>query len=185
MPSLGFLVLFNSGTYLSYLPFEVKKHILVIVVLCTIIIPLTMIPFFMYQKLIVNIEMNTTRERSIPLMAGLVLYFFCYVLLRRFPIPTPYHAFVFGSAVAVLCTLIISFKWKISAHMTGIGGLAGLVFFLIWSLQIDLQFILILTIVAAGLIGSARLQMKAHDPAQVYTGFMTGLVSVAATMMLY
>jgi hypothetical protein len=69
--------------------------------------------------------------------------------------------------------------------MVGIGGLTGLIGFLIWSLRVDLQFLLMLAIVSAGLIGFARLQMKVHDQAQVYSGFLAGLLSVGLTMLLY
>lgn len=185
MPALGLLIIFNSGTYLSYLPYDSKKIVFMLVVLCTIIIPLSILPFFLYQKVIMNIQMNSRKERFIPLMAGFLFYAFCYILLIRFPIPPAYHAFVLGSTIAVLSALIISVFWKISAHMIGIGGLTGLIGFLIWSLRVDLQFLLILAIVSAGLVGFARLQMKVHDQAQVYSGFLAGLFSVGLTMLLY
>lgn len=69
--------------------------------------------------------------------------------------------------------------------MTGIGGLTGLIVFLIWSQRVNLQFLLILSIILAGLIGFARLQVRAHNQAQVYSGFLAGLFSIMATMMLY
>jgi membrane-associated phospholipid phosphatase len=185
MPTIGLLVLFNSSTYLSYLPFDAKKVIFLLVVLCTIIIPLSLIPFFLYQKLILNIQLNNRRERFIPMIAGFLLYLFCYYLLKKIPVPPAYHSFILGSAVAVMSAIIMTFIWKISAHMVGIGGLTGLISFLIWSLRVDLQFFLILAIMGAGLIGFARLQLKAHNPAQVYTGFLTGFFSVSLTMLFY
>jgi len=185
MPTVGLLILFNSSTYLSYLPYDAKKVIFILVVLCTIIIPLSLVPFFLYQKLILNIQLKNRRERFIPMIAGFLLYLFCFYLLKRIPVPPAYHSFILGSTVAVLIAIITTFAWKISAHMIGIGGLAGLICFLIWSLRVDLQFFLILAIMAAGLIGFARLHLKVHNPAQVYTGFLTGFFSVSLTMLLY
>jgi hypothetical protein len=185
MPSLGLLIIFNSGTYLSYLLYDSKKILFLVVILCTIIIPLSILPFFLYQKLIISVQMNGKRERYIPLITGFLFYTFCYILVRRFPIPPSYHAFFLGTTIAVLCCIVISVFWKISAHMVGIGGLTGLIVFLIWSLRIDLQFLLILAIVSAGLIGFARLQLKVHEPAQVYSGFVAGFFSVGLTMLLY
>ena len=185
MPALGLLIIFNSGTYLSYLPYESKKIIFMVVTLCTIIIPLSILPFFLYHKLIISIQMNSRKERFIPLITGFLFYAFCYFLVRRFPIPASYHAFFLGTTIAVLCSLIISVIWKISAHMVGIGGLTGLIVFLILSLRIDLQFLLILAVISSGLIGFARLQLKVHEPAQVYSGFVAGFFSVGLTMLLY
>lgn len=185
MPALGLLIIFNSGTYLSYLPYDSKIKIFMLVTLCTIIIPLCILPFFLYNKLIISIQMNSRRERFIPLITGFLFYSFCYILVRRIPIPPSYHAFFLGTTIAVLCSLIISVIWKISAHMIGIGGLTGLIVFLIWSMHIDLQFLLILAIILAGLAGFARLQLKVHEPAQVYSGFVAGFFSVGLTMLLY
>ena len=187
MPVLGLLVIFNSETYLAYLPFDYKKIVFLVVALCTIIIPLSIIPFLLYLKLIMDINLDSRKERFLPLTLAFLFYAFCYIyiLILRFPVPPAYYAFILGCTIAVLCTMIISFFWKISAHMTGIGGLTGLIVFLIWSQRVNLQFLLILSIISAGLIGFARLQMRAHNPAQVYSGFLTGLFSVGVTMMLY
>ena len=42
----------------------------------------------------------------------------------------------------VKITLIINFKWKISAHAIGVGGIAGAILGISYRLNIDLQFIL-------------------------------------------
>lgn len=185
MPVLGLLVIFNSGTYLAYLPFDSKKFVFLVVSLCTIVIPLCLMPFFLYQKLIMNFKTDSRKERYLPLTTAFLFYTVCYIRVLRFPIPPAYHAFILGCTIAVLCALIISLFWKISVHMSGIGGLTGLIVFLIWSQRVNLQFLLILSIISAGLIGFARLQMKAHNPAQVYSGFLAGLFCVGVTMMLY
>lgn len=184
MPSLGFLLLFNSGTYLAYLPFDYKKMILMIVILCTFIIPLSMIPFFLYQKLIFDINLSQARERYVPLVLTLLLFIFCYFLLKRVPIPPDYQTFCLGCAASVLVVLLVISKWKISLHMVGIGGLAGLIGYLIIHMQVNLEFYLILTILAAGLIGTARLILNAHKPFEIYAGFLTGGGVVASIMFI-
>ena len=97
MPSVGFLLLFNSGTYLAYLPFEYKKMILLIVFLCTFVIPLSILPFFLYHKIISDINMSGARERFAPLVINFILFVLCYFLLRKVPIPPDYPAFCLGS----------------------------------------------------------------------------------------
>ncbi len=185
MPAMGFLILFNSGTYLSYLPFEAKKMVFLIVALCTIIIPVSFIPFFLYQKIILNIQMNHLRDRIIPLVITFLLYLFCYYLLKRIPIPDIYHAFIFGSTIVVFLALLITFKWKISAHMIGLGGIVGLIGFVSFYLRVNLQFYLILAILAAGLTGFARLWLNAHNPAQVYAGFFLGFGTMLITLYTF
>jgi hypothetical protein len=184
LPSLGFLLLFNSGTYLGYLPFDYKKMILIIVVLCTFVIPLSMIPFFLYQKMIFDIQLSRSRERYIPLVICFTLFLFCYFLLRRVPIPPDYQAFCLGCALSVLIVLLVISKWKISLHMVGTGGMAGLIIYLIIHMQVNLEFYLILTLLAAGLVGTARLILEAHKPFEIYTGFLVGCIVVTSAMFI-
>ncbi|HEC44555.1 MAG TPA: hypothetical protein ENI20_17185 [Bacteroides sp.] len=184
IPTLGILVLFNSGTYLSYLPFEMKKWMLVIVFLSTYVVPLAMIPFFLYQNMIRNIKMDSKRERYLPLALSLVMYLFCYYLIRRISIPNIYHSFILSSLLSVLVTLLITLKYKISIHMVGAGGLIALIGFLAFYLNVNLQFYLGVTVVLAGLTGMARIILKAHTPDEVYTGFLTGFTVVLLTLLL-
>jgi hypothetical protein len=184
MPTLGFLLLFNSGTYLAYLPFDYKKMILLIVILCTFIIPLSLIPFFLYQKLIFDIHLSRTRERYIPLVISFLLFIFCYFLLKKIPVPPDYRTFCLGCAASVFVVLLVMSKWKISLHMLGIGGLAGLISYLIIQMKVNLEFYLIITIIAAGIIGTARLILNAHKPFEIYTGFLTGFLIIASVMFI-
>lgn len=183
-PSLGFLLLFNSGTYLAYLPFDYKKMILIMVVLCTFVIPLSMIPFFLYQKMIFDIQLSQKRERYIPLVICFSMFIFCYFLLRRIPIPPDYQAFCLGCALSALITLLVISKWKISLHMVGIGGVTGLIGYLIIHMQVNLEFYLILSLLAAGLVGTARLILEAHKPFEIYTGFLMGCIVVISVMFI-
>lgn len=184
MPSLGFLLLFNSGTYLAYLPFDVKKMILIIVVLCTLIIPVSMIPFFLYQKIIFDMNLSQKRERYVPLVICFSFFLFCYFLLRRIPIPPDYKAFCLGCSLSVLMVLLLITKWKISLHMVGIGGMVGLIGYLIIRMHVNLEFYLIISILAAGLAGTSRLILNAHKPFEIYTGFLTGCIVVFTVMFI-
>jgi hypothetical protein len=185
MPSVGFLLLFNSGTYLAYLPFEYKKMILLIVFLCTFIIPLSILPFFLYHKIIDDINMTGTRERFAPLVISFILFILCYFLLRRVPIPPDYLSFCLGCAASAFLTLLVITKWRISLHMLGIGGLVGLLTYLIIKMQVNLGFYLILAIIAAGLTGTARLLLNAHEPFEIYAGFLAGFLIITSVMFIF
>jgi hypothetical protein len=184
IPSLGILVLFNSGTYLSYLPVDVKKWILLMVFLCTYVVPLAFIPFFLYHRLMMSIEMSSQRERSLPLILSLVFYGFCYVLVRRISIPHLYHTFMLGSLLTLLASMLVTFRYRISLHMVGAGGLVALIGFLAFYLKVNLQFYLGIAVVLAGLTGTARLILKAHTPDEIYLGFLLGFTIVLLCMVL-
>jgi hypothetical protein len=185
VPTVGFMILFNSGTYLSYIPFNMKAWITSIVFVCTVFIPLMFIVFLRYQEIINNIQMKERRERYIPVLITFFLFVFCFYLIRRIDIPAMFRSFILGGMITLLCTFFITLRYKISIHMVGLGGLTAMVMFVSFYLKVDLSFYLILVILVTGMTGTARLLLNAHTPAEVYSGFMTGFAGVLATMMLY
>ena len=69
--------------------------------------------------------------------------------------------------------------------MVGFGGLIALIIFISFYLKVNLTFYLILTVLFSGITGSARLYLKAHTPFEIYIGFVTGLILVLTTMIIY
>jgi hypothetical protein len=185
IPSLGLLVMFNSGTYLSYLPFDIKKWMFIFTFVSTYLIPLSAIFFIHYQGIIKSMHLRSREERYAPLGICMIMFVFCFYLVQRIEIPKMYDAFLFASVISVLITLLITMKFKISIHMVGTGGLTALIGFLAFYLKVNLQFYLIVAVILAGLTGSARLILKAHTPLQVYTGFIAGFTAVFLTMLIY
>jgi membrane-associated phospholipid phosphatase len=76
----------------------------------------------------------------------------------------------------LVITLIVNLKWKISAHMIGLGGVTGAITAISQKFSIDLLFVLLLLIFISGIVGWARLYLYAHKPSQVYTGFVVGFL---------
>lgn len=185
VPTVGFLVLFYSGTYLSYLPFNIKAWITSIVFVCTFFIPIMFILFLRYQEIINNIQMKDRKDRYIPIIITFFLFVFCFYLIRRIDIPGMFYSFMLGGLITLLITFFITIRFKISIHMVGLGGLMALIIFISFYLKVNLSFYLILVILFTGITGTARLHLKAHSPVEVYSGFVMGFAVVLATMMLY
>ena len=176
MPTVGVIVLLNSDLHVSFLPWEIKKLIYLLVILGTFIIPLCFIPFFLYQKIIASIEMTERKERLIPLFFTSIFYFFSYFLFTRIELPNLLQLFILSSAISVFICFLITIKWKISAHLLGIGGLTGGVLAVGIKFDTDIRMILTILFLAAGILAYARLKLKAHNQAQVYTGYFTGFI---------
>jgi len=68
--------------------------------------------------------------------------------------------------------------------MMGIGGVAGALIAMGIAYSIPTIPILNLTFIVAGLLGFARLRLKAHQPFQIYTGFLTALLVMVSLFVL-
>jgi membrane-associated phospholipid phosphatase len=184
IPMLGLLVISHSGTYAADLDQRFTQFIYLSVFIFTFMLPASLIPLFFYSGLAKNITFTARRERLIPLYITLIFYLAAYFLIKKMPISSVYQRFLFSSCLSILFILAISYFWKISAHMTGWGGIVGLVLSLSLRFSTDLMLFLILAILVSGCIGFARLRLNAHNPLQVYAGFLVGFLTVLAVYIL-
>ena len=129
--------------------------------------------------------MENNRERLIPFFVTAILYFFCYYLLVRLGAPETITKFILAATTTVLILFLLSFKWKISAHMTGIGGLTGSLIAVSFRLGVNLEYFIIAAVIASGIIGYSRLALKAHKHNQIYLGWLTGLFLTILVILLF
>ena len=186
MPTLGLLLLLNSGTYLSLLDPAAKKAILFVMALGTLIFPLIMVPVLYYRNLIANVGATSSREeRLIPLLIIMILYVITFVYFVRLPLNRVIHAYIFSVVIAFGAGILINLRFRICFHATALGGLAGLIIALIFLYESNMEGILIIALVAGGITGSARLATGAHRPLEVYVGYLLGLAVVLVTLLVY
>lgn len=186
MPTYGFSIIFFTENYISvFTSFGFKLLILAIIFVFTFLFPFVNALILLKLGRIKNLSMDNGAERTLP-YAGAVLYYFAlYYLLGSTELPNFFKTLILGSALSVLFTFLINFKWKISAHTVGIGGVAGAMLGVAYRLQMELYIILMLIVLVAGVIGYARLKLNAHTPAQVYTGFLVGFLVEFILIIIY
>lgn len=76
----------------------------------------------------------------------------------------------------MVAAFFINLKWKISLHTLGMAGLTGIVYQLIPQSHNDIIFMFFVCILLTGILGSVRLKLKAHSPAQIYSAYIIGWV---------
>ena len=186
MPTYGFAIIFFSSNYIStFTSSSVKLIILSITFIFTFLLPTINALVLLKMGRIKSLEMETLNERIIPYTSAALYYFALYYLFYNAEFPNIFKILILGAAISVLLTLFISLKWKISAHTIGIGGIAGASLGIIYRLQLDLNFILMVTILFSGIVGYARLKLNSHSPAQVYSGFVLGFLIELLLMIFY
>lgn len=185
MPALGLLIIMKSGTYASLADKEVLKTMYFIVGTFTVLLPLGFLPLYLFTGLIRNIHMDEQRQRIIPYFITFILFYTAHFLVKKLPLSTFVTSFMFASAMTVLLLLIISYFWKISSHMAGAGGITGLILCISMMLSADLMYYLIIALMLAGILATARLYLNAHNGLQVFSGFLLGLVTVFPICVIY
>ncbi len=184
MPTLGLFFILNTGTHVSYLPFEMRRLLYIIVFTSSCLLPISLLPLFLQLKVINNFQMKTARERVWPLLFTSLFFLVGYFLLTRLNAPSLILRFLMASFFTVLIALAVSLYWKISIHALAVGGVTAVLMGIALRFGIDLIVSFTFMLIASGLVGTARLYLGAHNPLQVYAGYFTGFFVVLAGLIL-
>lgn len=178
-PTLGLFLLFHADTYLKYaVSNSTKTFLYLIVFLNTYLFPALIVLIMRYRKTISSIQLKQREDRIIPFAIASFFYLLTYLFIKKLTVPAIIIDMFFGLSLSVFTVFFITFKHKISAHMTGISGLIGafLGFQLIF--QANLSSWLVLLVIIWGMLGAARLQLKAHSNTEIVTGSLVGFSAI-------
>lgn len=152
-------------------------RILFAVLLFSCVIPFTFLVLIKNLKIISGYSLSNPRDRLLPYLMSLFSH---SMLLYYFYISHMYLwflALVAAPTLVILVGFIINLFWKVSAHMLGMGALIGSTLSVCFNVKGLNPFILFtIMFILAGCLGVSRLYLKKSTPAQVYTGFIVGLI---------
>ncbi|MFM7728725.1 MAG: hypothetical protein ACKO7B_18650, partial [Flavobacteriales bacterium] len=148
-----------------------------IVLLFTLVLPVTCSYLLLRAGKIRSLEMETREERLLPFACTMAFQLLAFVLAERLRLPRIPNLMLLGAATSVFVAASLSLRWKVSIHMTGIGGVLGVMFGISTLLIIDMRIPIVMSVLLAGLLGTARLLLEAHRPAEIYAGFAIGFLS--------
>jgi membrane-associated phospholipid phosphatase len=145
--------------------------------LLTALIPIALIVMLWMRKQISSLHIDDPKERTTPYIYTIVCFgFWCYFVHTTIHLPLVWLLIALGATIALIATTVINHWWKISAHLTAMGGLLGGICSISYVFSI-MPIALIITILCVSLILMyARLYLKAHTPMQVIGGYILGIV---------
>lgn len=167
------LFLYNSSLFGSDLFIKMVTPIAIL----TCIFPINAIFLLKRFGVIKDYALTDRKDRIFPF----IIVFFCYAFLIYYfslpNIPTWFMKALSMPLALLVIAGIITFFWKISAHMISMGGLIGATLSVsVYPFAVNPYGLFIILFVLAGCLGTSRLILHRHTPAQVYAGFATGLI---------
>ena len=178
MPSLVFGTLLFAVPQATTLPEEFKSRLFYVIVLSTWLLPMALMLGLRWGGWIKSLHFTELAERRMPFVLVTLVYVmttaFFYQKTELDPILWQGMAVMTGTVVLLTG---ITFVWKISAHLTGLGGLLGV----IWVLShlftsFTPVYLLLGAFLLTGLVASSRLYLHAHRPAEIYAGLAIGFI---------
>lgn len=185
-PSYGvFLALWVS--VICYLPLGTRLAVLLVIFGITCVFPMVFIGILHNFKVIEDRSLDNRKERLFPYLATTACYIAAAFYLNSVHAPAWLLGFMAGGAVTCVISLLINFLWKISAHTAGLGGLIALLFCIHTNglEAFNIFWLISLTIIIAGVVGTIRLYQGKHTFMQVLAGFLNGYICVNTLIRIF
>lgn len=143
----------------------------------TALIPLSLMIFRRLRGEVSDISISNASERTPIYVYTIICYAFWSYFLYKV-IHAPFVSLIgVGATIALAVVLFINTHWKISAHLTGLGGLLGGILAYVYNYTLPLPMMAISIILGIALaLMFARLYLNAHTSLQVVTGFLLGII---------
>src|SRR5690606_35495520 len=82
---------------------------------------------------VASVQMDTQRERIMPLAAAMIFYFWCWFVLRNFSeVPLLFRQFLLGCFITIIAGWMANIYFKVSLHALAMGGMASFLFMLVF-----------------------------------------------------
>ena len=142
------------------------------------LVPLITLLFLRWKKIITDLDVSLREQRFTPLLITLVSYALAYVFLETMEANSLTRGLVFCGLTNLVILMLITRYWKVSFHAAGLTSpLAAL--WVLWNAYAWPMAALI------ALVGTSRIVLKAHTPAQVIVGSALGFVLTIVQLKLF
>lgn len=132
-----------------------------------------------------SIHLSTQRERVIPYVACGIYYFWMWYVLHN---QAQFAQEIVNLSMAIFLAssigLIVNNFMKVSMHAISMGILVGFALLLAFTQEENFLNYLIVTVLVAGVVCTARLILSTHTPKQIYAGLAVGLVSQVLALLM-
>lgn len=136
----------------------------------TYLIPGALSLFLVRMGVVSSLQMEQAEDRRVPYLIGAFFYGITAIMVQSLRFPAPIAVYLYAQCLLIVVGwLYLPYK-KISAHAGGMAGLFALSLVLADRYQTNLLEVHLAALLGTGLIGSARLVLRAHTLNEVLLG---------------
>jgi len=135
--------------------------------------------FLMRQlNFISSYHMPQARERTGPLMATMIFYFWVSHVFNSMPgvVPFALKVLLLGNLWGIILLFMANIFTKVSMHTAAAGGMVGIIIVLMIISPANMAAPLLIALILAGIIGTARMILGAHQRGDIWLGYIIGII---------
>lgn len=158
----------------------------------TLLIPGFAVVMMRLLGIVDDLQLRERMQRVGPYIAAGVFYaWLTRNLMDNVEIPFVFTAIALGCTLGIFVCFVINVQFKISLHTVGAAGMTAIFIILHlfypyarltlgipwWgTLQVSMLTLVFVSVIMAGLMGTARLLLGVHQPREVYWGYVAGFI---------
>lgn len=178
LPTYAFAIIVFTNPYMfGNYPVDMKWMIVLRVFINTFIFPGICILLLKQLGYVKSLNMEDKQERIIPYICCMTFYFWTFMVYRKSEEPIILNTTLLGSCVTLAGVFVINIFRKISIHTAGMGCLIGLMLGNTLFSTYNMIGVFLLTCLIAGLVGTSRLLLNAHENKEIYLGYFVGFIA--------
>lgn len=148
-----------------------------ILIVNMVILPLLLMLFLEKRKIITSLQLPLREERGMVFLMLFVLFGITAYQMFEQEFSYLLVSYLAAISLGLLILYFINLKTKISMHAVAASSVVGaFVYLMFFESNNNYLYYLCFFILLSGLIGSARLYLKAHSPRQIWLGYTTGFL---------
>ncbi|WP_119845032.1 PA-phosphatase [Reichenbachiella sp. MSK19-1] len=181
MPTLTFCLLFAFAPHLIQ---PISLMTLPFLFVTTFVIPMISISILKVSGSIKSLRMEDREERMVPFVF-ITLFFMMttYLFIYKVGVNQIVGVIFLSTTLLLILLTLVTSRYKISIHAAALSGVCGYLLALCWRYPNGmLVYPLIVTLIVAGGVMSARLQLNAHRAHEVLAGSLLGLLTCFAAL---
>lgn len=172
-----------SMTAFALFPWRLQLYLGGAVLLGGTVLPAAAVVVLRLRGRLKDLRLTDRRDRILPLAIGTLCYLLAALAVARVGQALFLRKFMLAAACCEAMCCLVSMRWRISLHLTGMGSVVALLVVLNVLGLPALFRPLLLAVVASGLLASARLTLGRHDLRQLAAGFCGGFALTLAALL--
>jgi hypothetical protein len=178
--------------YLTYFILEIRSYqfaginewtktlkLLLVAITCCFM-PLVSVLLLRALNFIDSIYLRTQRDRIAPYIISMIFYFSTWYFFKKeheVPELVSMTLAIFNASVA---GFLLNISMKVSMHAIAMGVMTTFVAILAFHETVNLSLYLSVALLISGIVCTSRLIVSDHRPAEIYIGFIAGVLSQLA-----
>jgi hypothetical protein len=89
-----------------------------------------------------------------------------------------FNLFILGGTTLIGVGMLITLFWNVSIYMIAMGALTGALFGVSLAISINMLPFILMVVLLSGMTGFSMLALNRHRPAEIYAGYLIGVVGM-------